>query len=80
LLLRYRARNWPDSLDAGERAQWNALPAPPPAQRQRPVRIQFRFLSRDDRGAARRHEAGPAQALLDALEDWGRQIDSDIGA
>ena len=78
LLLRYRARNWPESLDAGERAQWNDY------RRRRLGRdsglSEYDFDSFRATIAALRaqHEAGPAQALLDALEDWGRQVEADL--
>ena len=78
LLLRYRARNWPDSLDAGELAQWNDY------RRRRLGRdsglSEYDFASYRASIAALRaqHEAGPAQALLDALEDWGLRIESEL--
>jgi len=78
LLLRYRARNWPDSLDADERKAWNEY------RRQRLQRdsglSEYDFDSYRASIATLRaqHEAGPAQALLDALEDWGRQIESEL--
>ena len=78
LLLRYRARNWPDSLDAGERAQWTEY-------RRRRLGAdsglsEYDFASYRASIAALRaqHEAGPVQALLDALEDWGRRIESEL--
>ena len=80
LLLRYRARNWPGSLDAGERALWNEY------RRRRLQRdsglSEYDFDSYRASIAALRaqHEAGPAQALLDALEDWGRRVEEDLGA
>jgi exodeoxyribonuclease-1 len=78
LLLRYRARNWPESLDAGERAQWNEY------RRQRLSRAsglsEYDFDSYAASIATLRaqHGAGPAQSLLDALEDWGRRVRSDM--
>jgi exodeoxyribonuclease-1 len=78
LLLRYRARNWPESLDAGEREAWNEY------RRRRLGRdsglSEYDFESYRASIATLRaqHEAGPAQALLDALEDWGRQLEADI--
>jgi exodeoxyribonuclease-1 len=75
LLFRYRARNWPDTLDAGERERWDAY---------------RRHRLRDDSGLSEigldgyaaelaRLRAvhagdGPRQALLDRLEAWGRDI------
>jgi exodeoxyribonuclease-1 len=78
LLLRYRARNWPDSLDAAERAQWNDY------RRRRLARdsglSEYDFDSYRASIAALRaqHEAGPVQALMDALEDWGRRVEADL--
>jgi exodeoxyribonuclease-1 len=80
LLLRYRARNWPDSLDATEREQWDQY-------RRRRLGSdsglsEYSFDSYRDTIAALRaaQGPGPAQALLDALEDWGRQLERDMGA
>jgi exodeoxyribonuclease-1 len=78
LLLRYRARNWPDSLDAAEMQQWNEY-------RRRRLRGDS-GLSEYDFDSYRasiailsaQHEAGPAQAMLDALEDWGRRIEQEL--
>jgi exodeoxyribonuclease-1 len=78
LLLRYRARNWPETLDAGERVHWNEY------RRRRLARdsglSEYDFESYRGSIAALRaqHEAGPAQALLDALEDWGRRVEADL--
>jgi len=78
LLLRYRARNWPETLDAGERAHWNDY------RRRRLARdsglSEYDFESYRGSIAALRaqHEAGPAQALLDALEDWGRLLEAEL--
>jgi exodeoxyribonuclease-1 len=80
LLLRYRARNWPDTLDAGERAEWNAY------RRRRLGRdsglSEYDFASYRASIAALRaqHGAGPVQALMDALEEWGARIEGDIEA
>jgi exodeoxyribonuclease I len=76
LLLRYRARNWPDSLRADERARWDDY--------------RRRRLEGDDRELAEygfpRYEAeltalrqahagdGARLALLDQLEAWGRDL------
>ncbi len=79
LLFRYRARNWPDTLSASERARWNDY---------------RRMRLRDDRGlseysfdtfraeiAALRaaHAAdGGRQVLLDQLEAWGREVEASL--
>jgi exodeoxyribonuclease-1 len=79
LLFRYRARNWPDTLSASERARWNDY---------------RRLRLRDERGlseysfdtfrseiAALRstHAAdGSKQVLLDQLEAWGREVEASL--
>ncbi len=72
LLLRYRARNWPDSLDADDSRRWDAF------RRDRLTRdttLTTLTLERYfETIAARRNVATPAQnVLLDALEAWGRE-------
>ncbi len=79
LLFRYRARNWPDSLDGAERGRWDRW------RRHRLHRdsglSEYSFESYFDTLAALRtkREAGPDQALLDALERWGRDLQAAIG-
>ena len=76
LLFRYRARSWPESLDADEHALWRrhcherlfrdfgdgslALPA---------------YYDRIATLRAEREGDGAAQLLLDALEAWGRDLE-----
>ena len=79
LLFRYRARNWPQTPGRRRAAALGRLPPAAAWRRQRPVRIQLRFLLRFDRRACvSMHGPGPAQALLDALEAWGREIESSL--
>lgn len=80
LLLRYRARNWPATLDAAARAQWDAyrrdrllgdgglseLTLPEYHERLR----QLRQVHADDPGK---------QALLQALDAWGQQRARELG-
>lgn len=78
LLFRFRARNWPGSLDEIERARWRAhrrarlLDAHPGATIALPEYLEqvaaFRAQS----------DAGPRQALCDALEAWGLQLKDEI--
>jgi exodeoxyribonuclease-1 len=81
LLLRYRARNWPDSLLPSERAEWNAY--------------RRRRLLDDDAGLAEStlpqyraeidalratHAGDDARlALLDRLRDWGEALAAGLG-
>jgi exodeoxyribonuclease-1 len=79
LLFRYRARNWPDMLDAGDRQRWNDY------RRQR-LRVDsglseygfdsFRAELQLLRGL---HVDDSARlALLDQLEAWGNTIESSL--
>jgi len=74
LLFRYRARNWPDTLDADEAARWNAF-----RERRLDTETPLTTLTREQYFAtiaALRDapEATPERnALLDALEQWGRE-------
>ncbi|MGN2250342.1 exodeoxyribonuclease I [Frateuria sp. GZRe14] len=72
LLFRYRARNWPHSLDAGEQARWETFRL---ARLTRPTALTARTL--DDyfaRIATLRPERPDQAALLDQLEAWGREL------
>ena len=78
LLFRYRARNWPESLDDAERGRWDHY-------RRRRLGSdsglsEYHFASYYDSITALRSEHGPgaAQALLDALEAWGRDIEASL--
>ena len=75
LLFRYRARNWPETLDAGESERWDAF-----CKHRIETETPLTVLTRDtyfSTIAAMRQD--PAQAdkhvLLDALEDWGRRVE-----
>jgi exodeoxyribonuclease-1 len=74
LLFRYRARNWPETLDAFERERWDAY-------RRRRLGSdkglsEYSFDSYRESIARLRAErpAGPDQALLEALEAWGDEL------
>ena len=84
LLFRYRARNWPDTLDAGERERWDGY---------RRLRLaEGSELSEQGLAAyfaqigqlrhapdAPRPPAGNAGELLDQLEVWGRGLQASLG-
>ena len=79
LLFRYRARNWPDSLSASERARWNDYRR----QRLRDERSlsEYSFDTFRSEIAALRssHTAdGSKQVLLDQLEAWGRDLEATL--
>jgi exodeoxyribonuclease-1 len=75
LLFRYRARNWPESLDAGERQRWDDY------RRRRlgpgSALAEYDFTGYYAEIATLRAgtEPGPKHAWLDALEAWGRDLE-----
>jgi len=78
LLFRYRARNWPESLSNDEHRRWNDY------RRRRLASdsglSEYQLATYYDSIAALRstHGTGAAQPLLDALEAWGRDIESSL--
>jgi exodeoxyribonuclease-1 len=75
LLFRYRARNWPDTLDADERMRWEDF-----RRRRIETATPLTALTREDYFATiAQMRADPALPpahvpLLDALESWGQSI------
>jgi len=78
LLFRYRARNWPETLDAAESARWEAF------RRDRLTRVTaLTTLTLDDYfatlAALRADPAHASQlALLDQLQAWGDELAADL--
>ena len=79
LLFRYRARNWPDTLDAAEHDRWNTYRRERLGSDRGWSELDFTayFASLD---TLRVEKAADARALglLDALDDWGRQIEASL--
>ena len=81
LSFRYQARNWPESLDAGQQARWNAY---------RHARLdsdaglsEYSFESYAASIAAVRVKFsgdGKTQVLMDALEDWGNRLRASLSS
>jgi exodeoxyribonuclease-1 len=80
LVFRYQARNWPDSLDAAQQARWNAY-----RHARLDSDIGFSEYSFETYAASiaelrlNHSDDGRAQALLDALQDWGNVIGTSLG-
>ncbi|TWI12684.1 exodeoxyribonuclease I [Aerolutibacter ruishenii] len=77
LLFRYRARNWPDNLSAGERQRWDAYRS----QRLRgPVGLSeytFETVRHELADLRARGDLGADRlALLDAVEAWTDRLDA----
>ncbi|MDQ3494089.1 MAG: exodeoxyribonuclease I [Pseudomonadota bacterium] len=79
LLLRYRARNWPQTLTADEQRTWDAY-------RQRRLRVDSglseltlpQYAAQIAALRASHGDEGAKLALLDRLEAWGRDIDTSL--
>lgn len=79
LLFRYRARNWPDSLDGRELLRWNAYRRARLAGESGLSEYDFEsFRAEIAALRAQRGQDGTAQALLDALASWGAEIERDL--
>jgi exodeoxyribonuclease-1 len=79
LLFRYRARNWPNSLDADERERWRTFVC---AKLTRESDARTLTLAQYFATIARlRTETppGPLQALLDRLQAWGETVRVESG-
>jgi exodeoxyribonuclease-1 len=73
LLFRYRARNWPSSLSADEAARWEEFRSNKLAAQTETTTLTLDDYFREI--TLRRTTADGAQtAILDALEQWGREI------
>lgn len=79
LLLRYRARNWPDTLTSDEQVRWDeyrrARLAPGTLQAEQDFATYFTQI--DALRAENPADARRAQ-LLDALADWGRDLHAQL--
>jgi len=78
LLFRYRARNWPESLDSTGLERWNDYRR---ARLQRDDRLsEYSLASYFETIAQLRgmHGPGKEQTLLDSLEAWGKEIEQQL--
>lgn len=76
ILFRYRARNWPDTLDASECALWQTF-----RTRRLTVETDLTSLTLDAyfaRIATLRAEPGCDLVLLDQLDAWGHRIANEL--
>ncbi|RNF83239.1 exodeoxyribonuclease I [Montanilutibacter psychrotolerans] len=79
LLFRYRARNWPHTLDAGERTRWNAYRRERLLGEGRLSEYTFASFAAELAAVREQHrdDAGKL-ALLDQLAQWVRNIESEL--
>jgi exodeoxyribonuclease-1 len=79
LLFRYRARNWPDTLDPDERARWDAYRRRRLHDESGLSELSFARFHAEIADLRLRHAGdGGKLALLDRLEAWGREIDASL--
>jgi exodeoxyribonuclease-1 len=76
LLFRYRARNFPETLDAGERARWEQHRARRLHRGEGGAMTLAQFFQRIDDLAESSDDA--QQAILECLYDWGQALAPDI--
>jgi len=79
LLFRYRARNWPDTLDAAERDRWREF-----VRTKLTLETETTAITLQDyHGTIERLRAentpGPSQVLLDQMQAWGDTIAIEFG-
>jgi exodeoxyribonuclease-1 len=78
LLFRFRARNFPSSLDAAERERWDAWRRLRLAPGTTLSEYDFATYHAEIAGLRATAEPGPRQAWLDALESWGRDLERSL--
>src|SRR5690625_2085050 len=79
LLFRYRARNWPDTLDATERARWDDYRRRRLAAHSGLSEVSLPgFFTELETLRATHAGDGRRLALLDRLEAWGRELQADL--
>ncbi|TYT23727.1 exodeoxyribonuclease I [Luteimonas viscosa] len=80
LLFRYRARNWPDSLDQGERARWDDYRRARLAEGSGLSELGFTQYFQRIATLRAEHAADASRLqLLDQLQDWGTGLAHGLG-
>ncbi|HET9819845.1 MAG TPA: exodeoxyribonuclease I [Rhodanobacteraceae bacterium] len=79
LLFRYRARNWPDTLDAGEHDRWRSFVRDKLTRDSAPAGLTLEKYSATIARLRRETPPGPEQVLLDHLQAWGGAVRDDFG-
>jgi exodeoxyribonuclease-1 len=78
LLFRFRARNWPESLDTAERQRWDDYRRHRLAPGSPLTEYDFTSYYAEIATLRASNEPGPKHAWLDALEAWGRDLESSL--
>lgn len=81
LLLRYRARNWPETLQAGERSEWDAYRRRRVLDEEGLGELTLRqYRERIERLRADCGADAATRALLDQLDAWGTRLEQGLPA
>jgi exodeoxyribonuclease-1 len=79
LLFRYRARNWPDTLDAAERDSWREFVRTKLTLETETTAITLQDYRSTIERLRVENAPGPSQVLLDQLQAWGDTIAIEFG-
>jgi len=79
LLFRYRARNWPASLDAGEHDRWRAFARDKLGRESGATALTLEQYFTTVARLRDETPPGPQQALLDRLQAWGETVRAEFG-
>ncbi|MDE2270975.1 MAG: exodeoxyribonuclease I, partial [Xanthomonadaceae bacterium] len=75
----YRARNWPDTLDASDRERWRSFVRDKLTRDTETTRLTLpAYLAAIERLRVE-HPPGPRQGLLDKLQGWGDIVAAEFG-
>ncbi|MGH8151745.1 MAG: exodeoxyribonuclease I [Rhodanobacteraceae bacterium] len=79
LLFRYRARNWPDTLDAVERERWRAFVRDKLIRDTETTSLTLEAYRAVIARLRMQQPAGSPQVLLDQLDAWGDSVAAEVG-
>jgi exodeoxyribonuclease-1 len=79
LLFRYRARNWPDTLDAAERDRWHGFVRNKLSRGIESTAITLQDYRSTIERLRTEHPPGSKQMLLDQLQAWGETVAAEFG-
>ena len=79
LLFRYRARNWPDSLDAGERERWRSFVQDKLTRDTETTTLTLPEYRAVIERLRMESPPGERQVLLDRLQAWGEAVATEFG-
>jgi exodeoxyribonuclease-1 len=79
LLFRYRARNWPDTLDTAERERWRGFVRDKLTLDRDTTTLTLQDYRTTIERLRTENPPGSAQALLDQLQSWGETVAAEFG-